>query len=118
MAAMRARFAGEGKLSVFYRGQTYYVPCDPDATATIEQMAAFLADYCKANPNTKVDYIHGEGHLLHVAENLDGVGILMLSMPKSALFPYVESHGILPKKAFSLGEAEEKRYYMEAKQIG
>ena len=117
-AALGEAMQGEGKLEVVYRGQTYWVPCAADATHAIEQMAAFLAAYCRDHADAKVDYIHGRGHLLEVAQQFDGVGIVMPSMPKSALFPYVEHNGILPKKAFSLGEAEEKRYYMEAKLIG
>lgn len=43
-----------------------------------------------------------------------GAGIVLPAMEKSALFPYVTAHGILPRKTFSMGEAEEKRYYLEA----
>lgn len=116
-SALKSRFAGEGSLTLIYNGEQYSVPCDTDATTVIQEMAAFLADYCAADPKAKVDYIHGIEHLKTVAKSTAGVGIVMPSMPKSALFPYVEANGILPKKAFSLGEAEEKRYYMECKAI-
>ena len=116
-AALRRTFSGSGTLTVIYDGGTYTTGCDPDATTVIEQMASFLSSYCAAHPSAEVDYIHGEGHLQSVADHLGGVGILMPSMQKSDLFPYVEAHGVLPKKAFSLGEAEEKRYYMECKRI-
>lgn len=117
IAAMKAHFHGTDILPVIHDGVRTDIPCDADATTVIEQMAVFFRDFCSRYPDTQVDYIHGEEHLFHVAEHLGGVGILMPSMPKSALFPYVTEHGILPKKAFSLGEAEEKRYYMEAKRI-
>ena len=38
-------------------------------------------------------------------------------MQKQELFPGVAKHGSLPKKTFSMGEAVEKRYYLEAKAI-
>lgn len=59
-----------------------------------------------------VDYIHGTAALRRAAAA--GAGIVLPAMEKSALFPYVTAHGILPRKTFSMGEAEEKRYYLEA----
>ena len=117
LAAMQAHFAGDGRLEVLYNGGTYTVSCDQNATTVIERMAVFLRDYLEQNPSVTVDYIHGEEHLVAVVKATDGLGIVMPSMQKQDLFPYVEAHGVLPKKAFSLGEAEEKRYYMECKRI-
>lgn len=114
---MKGAFHGEGKLNVLYNGGTYTVDCDRDATAVIEKMAAFIADYLARHPAVSVDYIHGEEHLNTVCTATDGIGVVMPCMQKSDLFPYVQAHGVLPKKAFSLGEAEEKRYYMEGKLI-
>lgn len=115
--ALSAYFHGTGRLELIYGGARYTVPCDADAIAVIERMAAFLKGFAEAHPEAKIDYIHGINHLEKVAADMGGVGIVMPSMPKSSLFPYVAAHGILPKKAFSLGEAEEKRYYMECKKI-
>ena len=42
---------------------------------------------------------------------------MLPAMAKRELFNYVASNGILPRKTFSLGEAEEKRYYLEAARI-
>lgn len=41
----------------------------------------------------------------------------MPCIAKEELFGYVVEHGNLCRKAFSMGEAEEKRYYYEAKSI-
>ena len=38
-------------------------------------------------------------------------------MAKSELFPTVVYDGALPRKTFSMGEANEKRYYMECRLI-
>ena len=117
LSALRAHFKGDGRLELRYNGQSYWVPCGTVATDVIEEMARFLGAYLAAHPDVKVDYIHGIEHLEAVARETNGVGIVMPCMPKSDLFPYVERNGILPKKAFSLGEAEEKRYYIESKII-
>ena len=46
-----------------------------------------------------------------------GVGALMPPFAKSDLFLGVAKGGVLPKKTFSMGHAEEKRYYMECRRI-
>ena len=64
-----------------------------------------------------VDYIHGTEHLLAVAKEKNGVAIFMPTIKKEELFQYVVDHGNLCRKAFSMGEAEEKRYYYECHKI-
>ena len=46
-----------------------------------------------------------------------GVGIIMPAPEKTNLFDFIIRRGIMPRKSFSMGEAEEKRYYFEAKKI-
>ena len=38
-------------------------------------------------------------------------------MEKEQLFPAVQEKGALPRKTFSMGEARDKRYYLEARRI-
>ena len=47
----------------------------------------------------------------------NALGIIMPKISKDELFSYILNDGILPKKAFSMGHANEKRYYMEARII-
>lgn len=65
----------------------------------------------------EVDYIHGADALAELAKKDGACGFLLPSPDKSALFKTVISDGALPRKTFSMGEANEKRYYMEAKLI-
>ncbi len=66
----------------------------------------------------RIDYVHGEDAVRCViAREEHSTGILLPAMPKDRLFPSVEQHGPLPRKTFSMGEANEKRYYMEARLI-
>ncbi|MFW6329627.1 MAG: DUF1015 domain-containing protein [Alkalispirochaetaceae bacterium] len=65
----------------------------------------------------EVDYVHGAGETVRLAEKRSGVAVLLPSIDRSLLFPTVSRQGALPRKAFSLGESEEKRYYMEARRI-
>ena len=63
----------------------------------------------------EVDYIHGIDVVKELAQKPDTTGFLLPNMEKSELFPTVVYDGALPRKTFSMGEAAEKRYYMEAR---
>ena len=63
------------------------------------------------------DYIHGDGAAVMLADSVGTVGFLTDVMDKSELIPYIEKFGTLPRKTFSMGEAESKRYYMECRMI-
>ena len=65
----------------------------------------------------RLDYVHGEDAVRLIVEKENAVGILLPPMEKSLLFPAVAKGGPLPRKTFSMGEANEKRYYMEARKI-
>ena len=66
----------------------------------------------------EVDYVHGEDAVREiVTRDDDSIGILMPAIDKGELFEYVATKGPLPRKSFSMGEANEKRYYMETRKI-
>lgn len=84
------------------------------AVATIQ---TFLDNFLKKHKECKIDYIHG----MEVVENLGmregNMGFLLPEIQKEDLFIGVIKDGVLPRKTFSMGEANEKRYYMECKRI-
>ncbi len=71
----------------------------------------------KENKGSEVDYIHGEDVVLELSNRTDAIGFLLPAMKKSELFPTVVFDGALPRKTFSMGEANEKRYYLECRKI-
>ena len=71
----------------------------------------------KEVPGAEVDYIHGDDVVKDLAKKPDTIGFLLPSMQKSELFPTVVFDGALPRKTFSMGEASEKRYYLECRRI-
>lgn len=85
----------------------------PLAVGTLEM---FLADFCAENSAVKVDYIHGVDAVRTLAQE-GAVGVLLPEFAKSDLFKGVVLGGVLPKKTFSMGEATEKRYYLECRKI-
>ena len=71
----------------------------------------------KEQGRADVDYIHGEHALARIAARPGAAGFLLPSMDKSELFPAIASDGALPRKTFSMGEANEKRYYIECRSL-
>ncbi len=71
----------------------------------------------KETPAAEVDYIHGADVVKELSAKPDAMGFLLPAMQKSELFPTVVFDGALPRKTFSMGEANEKRYYLECRKI-
>jgi hypothetical protein len=107
---------GSGKLKMFTNSMEYTVSSNPNNTEAIAEVQAAVDAYLKQFGG-RVDYIHGMEHLRSIADAEKGVAIVMPTLAKDELFRYVVDHGNLCRKAFSMGEAEEKRYYFEAKKI-
>jgi len=62
------------------------------------------------------DYIHGEDSVRNLA-TAGNTGVLVPAISKDTFFGTVEKEGVFPRKTFSMGEAFEKRFYLEAKKI-
>ncbi len=84
---------------------------------TVGTLQRFLDAYLAEHKDVKIDYIHGEDSLTALAMKEGAVGFLFGGMEKSELFPSVAKDGALPRKTFSMGEAYDKRYYLEARMI-
>lgn len=76
----------------------------------------FLDKYIESN-NCTIDYIHGDDVVVKLSEQENSIGFLLPSMEKSDLFKTIITDGILPRKTFSMGEACDKRFYVEARKI-
>lgn len=77
----------------------------------------YLDEFLKSRKEAEIDYIHGEETVRKLSENAGDTGILLNAIDKKSLFPSIRQEGVLPRKTFSMGEACEKRYYMECRRI-
>ena len=84
---------------------------------SVAVLQPFLDEYLAAHPGAEIDYIHGADVVRQLAQREDALGILLTAIDKRALFPAIRQGGVLPRKTFSMGEAFEKRYYMECRRI-
>ena len=98
-------------------GEGVVVVKNPEGAIPCETIQKFLDDFLSRHPDAGIDFIHGEGSLRTLASKPGTVGFLLPEIDKHAFFEDVKKLGVLPRKTFSMGEADEKRFYMEAKKI-
>ena len=87
---------------------------------TIGQLIGAAEEVCQrylAQHGGKIDYIHNDDTAAEMGRRADGAAILLPRMEKSELFPSVVHSGPFPKKSFSIGHAQDKRYYLECRRI-
>lgn len=90
---------------------------DPKAQLEVGTLQTFLDAYLGTHGG-RVDYIHGEDVTRELAlQSLSNIGFILPTMEKTALFPTVIFDGVLPRKTFSMGEAHDKRFYLEGRAI-
>ncbi|MDE5853474.1 MAG: DUF1015 domain-containing protein [Ruminococcus sp.] len=83
---------------------------------SVGSLQNYLDKYIKENGG-KIDYIHGIENVKALAEKHNGIAFILPDIDKSQLFPTVIKDGALPRKTFSMGHADDKRFYMEARKI-
>ena len=91
----------------------------PSPTAQLEvgTLQGFLDDWLQKHPEASVDYVHGADVVTQLSSEQGAIGFFLPSMTKDSLFRTVIHDGVLPRKTFSMGEAHDKRFYLEARRI-
>lgn len=89
---------------------------NPKSNIAVGSIQMFLDEYLKENEG-KIDYIHGENITKELGSKTGNVGFIFDAMEKGDLFKTVILDGALPRKTFSMGHANDKRYYLEARKI-
>jgi hypothetical protein len=86
------------------------------ATAGLQPL---LDTFIRSCQGAYIDYIHGEEELFRLAADpaRSAVGLLLPPIRKNGLFKTVAQTGPLPRKSFSMGHAEEKRFYLECRSL-
>jgi uncharacterized protein (DUF1015 family) len=89
----------------------------PDANLPAATLQNFLNDFLEDKGAREVDYIHGTDSLIRLGKKENNTGFYLPALDKFALFKTVILDGATPRKTFSMGEAWEKRFYMEARKL-
>jgi hypothetical protein len=90
---------------------------NPTSNLPVGTLQAFLDEWLKTGLAGKIDYVHGDDIVCELGAKPENAGLYLPGMSKSDLFKTVILDGVLPRKTFSMGEAHEKRFYMECRKI-
>ena len=90
---------------------------NPTTNLAVGTLQHFIDAFMKDAGAEKLDYVHGANVTVRLGLQPNNIGLLLPGMHKSDLFKTVIVDGALPRKTFSMGEAHEKRFYMEARKI-
>lgn len=77
----------------------------------------FIDSENKNGGKIRIDYIHGSSEVCKLGSKQDVTGILLPPVDKDSFFATISSGGPLPRKSFSMGEADEKRFYLECRKL-
>ncbi len=113
-----AKVAGVHAFPVVFAGQ--FGVCsvaNPEFNLVVATLQPFLDQYLEKNSTARVDYIHGEQAVTALGSQNGCAGFYLPAISKHDLFKTILLDGALPRKTFSLGEADEKRFYLECRRI-
>jgi len=89
----------------------------PTSNLPVGTLQHFLDDFLDKSGAEKIDYVHGLEVTCQLGQQAGNLGFYLPAMDKAALFKTVILDGALPRKTFSMGEAHEKRFYLESRKI-
>ena len=120
LAAYPGAHEGEGEghtIAYTYAGHTGTITVpNPRMQLAVGTLQTFLDAYLKEHGG-EVDYIHGDEVTDELGSKSGNIGFKLPAMGKEQLFKTVMADGVLPRKTFSMGHAQDKRYYVEARKI-
>lgn len=102
---------------VLVRPEGKFTLIPPADRLPIVSMTEPLDAFVAAHPEVHLGYVHGEEPVAEAVEAGHAVGLLLPKLDKSRFLETVHQIGTLPRKSFSMGEANEKRFYIEARNI-
>jgi len=117
-AASDPRFAGSQVIPFVASGRQGLIAIDqPPRNLVVATLQECLDAYLAAHASVEIDYIHGRDALDDLGRKPGNMGFLLPALDKHALFKTIILDSALPRKAFSMGEADEKRFYVECRRI-
>ena len=87
------------------------------AKLPVGTLQGFIDLYIEENPEVRVDYIHGQNVVKKLAKKENTLGFIYEGIKKDNFFDAIIQDGSLPRKTFSMNEADEKRFYIETRKI-
>lgn len=99
-------------------GNTKYTLLETSITdLAVSRLQPVLDDYLKAEEKSEIDYIHGSEEVFRLGGKNGAISIMLPPVAKDSFFETINGRGPLPRKSFSMGEADEKRFYLEVRRL-
>ena len=83
----------------------------------VSRLQPALDDYLSGKDGLELDYIHGSDEVFRLGGEPGAVSIMLPPIAKDSFFATIRGRGPLPRKSFSMGEASEKRFYLECRKL-
>lgn len=83
----------------------------------VSYLQPLLDELLETAPNAEIDYIHGSDEVCRLSKKENAVTLFLPPIEKDAFFATIADNGPLPRKSFSMGEADEKRFYLECRKL-
>jgi len=115
--ALKKEIKGDLKTKVIIGDKEEDLYVNHNAIVAVKEIQDFIDKYIKKHEDVYVDYIHGIDNLKEICKDNNAIGIILPILDKADFFDYVKKYKIMPRKSFSIGHANEKRYYIEARKI-
>jgi hypothetical protein len=90
---------------------------EPGSNLPVGTLQDFLDRFMGEKGAREIDYVHGTEPVIRLGRKSGGAAFYLPAMDKGELFKTVILDGALPRKTFSMGEASEKRFYLEARKL-
>lgn len=116
LGGLKKTLSGEDVTYAYVGGEKVELSFPSDPIEGVKIVQAYIDEYA-ATHECEVDYVHGLDDLKAVCAARGAIGVELKAIDKSTFFEFVARNGQLPRKTFSMGEANEKRYYVEARRI-
>ncbi|MHC4885562.1 MAG: DUF1015 domain-containing protein [Planctomycetota bacterium] len=99
------------------RGYALFLVESPRMNLVVATLQSFLDEYLAAHDGVTIDYIHGDEVVTELGSQPGNMGFYLPPIDKHSFFRTIIVDEALPRKTFSMGEADEKRYYLECRRI-
>lgn len=119
LSALGGEYRGEDaqKFTCVYGEKERVISVKPAAKLAVGTLQTYLDGYLKQNRQASIDYIHGESSVRELSKAENTLGFIFDGMRKDELFEAVRQNGSLPRKTFSMGCADDKRFYLEGRKF-
>ncbi len=117
-AAVRASKASFGFVYIGRDGRQRFTLLETDITElAVSRLQPALDGYLSGKDCLELDYIHGSDEVFRLGGEPGAVSIMLPPIAKDSFFATISGRGPLPRKSFSMGEASEKRFYLECRRL-